>query len=437
MQEREVELLEGRVRRSLGSLDQIAVPGLEAVRTRRPPSHGRAMGVVGTFGATALVLVLALVVGAQINTWRGALSGPSAGPGQQGVAGRLAPDDRYGLLVAWPGDATTLVDEHGTEIVPPFFGVRQAKTSPNGRYVALWLTTPSGYDVRILDGVTRSLGPMLFATTEQYARSNEGLIWASDSSAVLIATTADPIANSAGDIRVTLRAIDLGGNVRVVGRYTAFTFVPLGWDRGKSTILARAAPDQNGTNRYLRFADDGSGRVVERSVADMPIASNDAGTFVASHPTCPGPGPCRSFTIHDAETYAVVGQIDLPPLGSPLTQPSANWAILFRPRSADVIVYFSRTGTTSRGVFGIELYENAGRGPRRDLGDVAVDAASGIVFSPNAFIRADGSATLYVHATDLKGGEWRGDLIAIPGGAHTPITTGGTPRAAVLLDPKL
>lgn len=438
MHEREVDLLEARVRRSLGTLDAIDVPGLVALMTRRAPLRSRAARTATALGATATVLVLAVIVGAQLNTWRAAVSRPNDSTGTIGVAGQIATDERYGLLVRLPGDAITLVDELGRQVMPTFSGLSlfEARTSPNGRYIALWLATGtptgSGFELRILDGVSRSLGPTLFATPERYARSNEGLVWASDSSAVALATTADPVANSAGDIRVNLRTIDLAGNVRTIATYTAFSLQPLGWDRDKKTILARAAPDQSGAHKYLRFADSG-GPIAERSVPDTPLIANDAATFVAALASCPPPGPCRSFTIHDAETYSVVAQIDLA-ASAPLTRPNANWAILFRPRSSDVIVYFSRTGNATRGVFGIEMYANAGRGARRDLGDLTVDArADGTVFTPNAFIRADGSATFYVYPTGLTGGEWKGDLIDLVGRARAQVTTPGAPITTVLL----
>lgn len=442
MHERELELVEARVRQSLGTLDAIDVPGLAAVTRRRPALRGRATRTVSALGATAAVLIFALIVGAQLSTWRATLSQPSAGPGI--TAGQIATDERYGLLVGLPGDAITLVDELGRQLMPTFVGLslHEARTSPDGRYIALWLATGtptgSGFELRILDGVSRSLGDPLFVTPERFARSNEGLVWASDSSAVALATTLDPVANSAGDIRVNLRTIDRSGNVRTIATYTAFSLQPLGWDRGKKAILARAAPGQSGAVKYLRFADDGGASVAERTVSDTPLIANDAATFVAAMASCPPPGPCRSFTIHDAETYAVVAQIDLA-ASAPLTRPNANWAILFRPRSSDVIVYFSRTANPTRpGVFGIELYPNAGRGARRDLGDLTVDArADGTVIAPNAFIRADGSATLYVHATDVAGGQWEGDLIDLVGRAHVQITTSGAPIATVLLDSKL
>ena len=319
MHERDVEL-EARVCRSFGTLDTIDVPALTALTTRQAQTQGsRTVRMATALGAATAVLVLALIVGAQLNTVaRGAVPAERRHQGRLASPGEIATDQRYGMLVQLPGGAVTLVDEGGRQllpVLPAFSGLTEAKTSPDGRYVALWLSTGSGFELRILDGVSRSLEPALFATTERYARSNEGWSGHGDSSAVLLTTTSDPTANSAGDIRVNLRTIDRAGNVRVIATYTAFVLQPLGWDRAKNTILARATPGSGGPSKYLRFVDGGTSSVVERSVTDMPLIANDDANFAAALASCPSPGPCRTFTIHDAETYAVVAQIDLERFG--------------------------------------------------------------------------------------------------------------------------
>src|SRR5439155_14689269 len=184
-----------------------------------------------------------------------------------------------------------------------------------------------------------------------------------------------------------LRAIDRStGTVRSLVTYSAFTFEPLGWDRAKGTVLARAVTTASGAIQYLHVADDGRGVTSTQNVDDMPVVANDAATYVASFPTCI-PVPCRRFIIHEASTYSVVAQIDLGSRGDPLTTTSANWAVLFRPRSSDVLLYFSRTG--KKGVYGIEFYPGAVRGPRRDLGDLTVAPRSaGTLTRPNAYLRA-------------------------------------------------
>jgi hypothetical protein len=259
------------------------------------------------------------------------------------------------------------------------------------------------------------------------------MVWASDSSAVLVSTTADDTANSAGAIRANLRAIDRStGTVRSLVTYGAFTFEPLGWDRVKASVLARATTaSSGGKSLYLHVSDDGSGATSVQEVDDTPVIANDAATYVASSPTCIL-SSCRRFIIHEASTYSVVAQIDLGSRGDPLTNTSANWAVLFRPRSSDVLVYFSRTG--KKGVFGIELYPDGGRGARRDLGDLTVAPRSdGTITSPNAYFRADGSAVFYVHPNDSSGKSWSGDVIDPATGTHLPANAGAI-RATVLVD---
>jgi hypothetical protein len=196
-------------------------------------------------------------------------------------------------------------------------------------------------------------------------------------------------------------------------------------------VLARAVTTASGWIQYLHVADDGRGVTSTQNVDDMPLIANDAATYVASFPTCI-PSPCRRFIIHEASTYSVVAQIDLGSRGDPLTNTSANWAVLFRPRSSDVLVYFSRTG--KKGVFGIELYPDGGRGARRDLGDLTVAPRSdGTITSPNAYFRADGSAVFYLDPNDPSGKSWSGDVIDLATGRHLPASA-GLIRATVLVD---
>lgn len=433
-----VGVTEGAVRRSLATLDAIDVPPLASVRMRR--SADAPLRGVAAITAAAFVVVLAVLAGDRLNAWRNdhSASGPTA---SAAIGVRL--DERYGMLAQLPGvpqpgngaaSGVALVDELGHQLTPAFDGLLEAKTSPNGRYIALWLAGPEGNELKILDGVTRSIGPALLTTKERATRVNDILAWASDSSAVIVSTTADDTASTAGSIRANLRRVDLAsGTVAAVMTYTTYTLAPLGWDRATGKVLVRAvtAPS-GGKTLYLRVSDDGSAMVSTLVVDDSPVIANDAGTYVASVPSCT-PGPCRTFVIHDAATYAVVSTIDLGS-SAPLTTASGNWAILFRPRSSDVLVYFNRS---LKGIFGIELYPDAGRGPRRDLGDLTVAPRSdGTITSPNGYFRADGSAVFYVHETDLTATSWSGDLIGIVSGGRSPATI-PNPRAMVVLDPKL
>lgn len=437
MDERQVAN-EARLRRALSSLDEVAVTPLAAIRARHAGRARLPWRAAGALAAAALVMVVALALGDRLNAWRieRTASGPTAS------AGAPALDSRYGFLVQLPGatdpgngtsSGIALVDESGTQLMPAFDGLVQAKTSPDGRYIALLRSGQRGLELSILDGVNRSLGAILFTTTERFTRVNEPMVWASDSSAIVLSTTADDTARSAGDIQANVRAIDrAGGAVRLLLTYRTFTFQPLGWDRAKGAVLARAVTaESGGKTLFLRVSDDGKALTSAQEVDDTPVVANDAATYVASFPTCT-PGPCRRFVIHDAATYAVVAQIDLASRGAPLTTTSANWAVLFRPRSSDVLVYFSHP--TKKDTFGIALHPDAGRGARRDLGELTVAARSdGTITSPNGYFRADGSAVFYVHPVDPVGGRWSGALIDVATAARAPVTVAAI-RAAVVVD---
>ena len=435
LDDREVEILEGRLRRSLATLDRVTVPALSSIERRRPSAASPLMRGAAILATAAVMIVVGLAIGDRLNALRG----------DRAASERTAPavpSVGYGFFEVMPsatdpGNGTAsgvaLFDELGRQLMPAVDGLIQAKTSPDGRYVAVWLSGPQGFELRVLDGINRSLGPAIFSTTERFTRVNEAMVWASDSSAIVVSTTADDTANTAGTIRANLRAIDRStGTVRSLLTYGAFTFEPLGWDRVKGSVLARAnTASSGGKSLYLRVSDDGSGATSVQEVDDMPVIANDAATYVASFPTCI-PGPCRRFIIHEASTYSVVAQIDLGSRGDPLTNTSANWAVLFRPRSSDVLVYFSRTG--KKGVFGIELYPNGGRGARRDLGDLTVaPRGDGTITSPNAYFRADGSAVFYVDPNDASGKSWSGDVIDLATGTHLPASV-GLIRATVLVD---
>ena len=434
LDDQKVEILEARVRRSLATLDRLAVPALSSIERRRSSAASPLMRGAAIVATAAVMIVVGLALGDRLNALRADRAA------SEGTAAAV-PSGGYGFFEVVPGatdpgngtaSGVALVDELGRQLMPAVDGLIQAKTSPDGRYVALWLSGAQGFELRILDGINRSLGPAIFTTTERRTRVNEALAWASDSSAVVVSTTADDTANTAGNIRANLHAIDrTTGSVRPLLTYSAFTFEPLGWDRAKGTVLARAVTTPTGGTQFLHVADDGRGVTSVQSVDDTPVIANDAATYVASFPACT-PGPCRRFIIHDASTYSVVAQIDFGSRGAPLQTASANWAVLFRPRSSDVLIYFSRPDRP--GVFGIELYPNAGRGARRDLGDLAVPRWSdGTYISPNAYFRADGSAIFYGAPTDRSALTWSGDLIDLATAAHTPATAGGI-RATVLVD---
>ncbi len=440
MDEREVELLESDVRRSLRTLDDLPVAPPAAVSAPRPP-RARVLRVAGSLATAVLVVVLAAVAGDRLAAFRTARIAASPKASAVPLAlGRIAPDPRYGVLARLPGKdgGVVLVDELGHELIAPFEGLVYAKTSPNGRYIALWLQDGDTFTLRVLDGVTRTVGAPLFTTNERFPRLGHGMAWASDSSAVLVVTTADPLAPAA-PVTANLRAIDLAGNARLVRTYRAFGVELLAWDRADYAIVARAITQSTGGGLLLRISEDGSTRI-DMPIDDDPIAANDAGTFVvAASLPCDAQRGCQ-VTIHDAATYRAVARIDLPS-----TPPGAMWAVQFRPRSSDLLVSVSRGFTAAEATFALVLYPDAGRGAPRDLGTFNVNAvpqgtkgAPSVVPTPTAFLRADGSAALFLHPTQAGAPSslTEGLLVDLMTSASASMTI-GLPAATVVLDPAL
>src|SRR5205807_4969902 len=172
LDDREVEILEGRVRRSLATLDRVTVPTLSSIERRRPIAASPLMRGAAFLATAAVMIVVGLAVGDRLNALRG----------DRAASERTAPavpSVGYGFFEAMPsatdpGNGTTsgvaLFDELGRQLMPAVDGLIQAKTSPDGRYVALWLSSPQGFELRILDGINRSLGPAIFSTTERFTR---------------------------------------------------------------------------------------------------------------------------------------------------------------------------------------------------------------------------------------------------------------------------
>ena len=429
----DVDPIEDRTRRSLVSLDGLAVPALGAIQVRTP--RRQRFGAVGALASALVVVTAALLVGDALSAWRTDRAAASAGPTAVAPAGvTMKPDPRYGVLVRRPDKTLALVDELGKVLLTMPDSIDQAKTSPNGRYIALWTRTGAGAELRILDGVTRTIGAPLFTTAERFARQNEGLVWASDSSAVLVATTADDTAGSGSPLDVNLRAVTLNGDVRRVATYHTWVFAPLAWDRSANVISAvsfeRFQPTAG--TKLLRFKDDGSGNVDSQVASDSPMAADDAGRFVISSVSCPGVPTCRKFAVHDVATYGAVAQIELPPL----LVDSGYWGVRFLPRSSDILTDFSRNVSAGSGRFGLEVYGDAGRAARRDLGDTVITSIKSQIVFPNAFPRADGSAVLYVHTKNDGTGDWDGEIVDVASAAHGPIAM-QQPVATILLDPAL
>ncbi len=438
LSDRELAIVEAGLRASLRTLDDVPVPPLGPIRAReRARLPGR---IAGTVAAVA-VLVLALALGERLYAWRLDRAAATPPPASFGVSGSVAPDARYGWLVRTDGKANlALVNELGVTQLASIGEVTEAVTSPSGRYVALWTGTGNN-ELRILDGPSRKVGAPLFSSREVYARISHGLIWASDSSAVLVATTADPVGNSSAPVTIRLRSVSLSGEVRDVASYVGFSFAPLGWDRAGGAITAKARPTSTARTHVMRFSDGGT-LLSDLEVADEPLVADQSGKYIASA-DCQSQSPCSDFVIRDAASYSSVSFTKLAqftaysPSGSAAGNSNSSIvSISFRPRSNDVLLASSNSAGGTGGTYSLRLLPDAGRGPTRDLGSATITPTAGQVFLAQAYARADGSGILYVHPTSTRvGSDWTGELVGI-GGARAPISI-AQPVTSVLLDDSL
>jgi len=139
-----------------------------------------------------------------------------------------------------------LVDEAGVQLSDRIDGVTLALTSPNGRYVALWSTTPQGTsELRFLDAVLRpvKIGGVSFATDEHL--TERGLAWANDSSAVVLATgnLARTRENQNAPVQTTVRTVDrqTGAATTILNTDLA-GFSVFGWNRNARSIAMLVSP---------------------------------------------------------------------------------------------------------------------------------------------------------------------------------------------------
>jgi len=349
----------------------------------------------------------------------------------------FAPDPRYGWLTATqPGSVSSvaLVDEAGVQLSDRIDGVTLALTSPNGRYVALWSTTPQGTsELRFLDAVLRpvTIGGVSFATDEHL--TERGLAWANDSSAVVLATgnLARTRENQNAPVRTTVRTVD-----RETGAATTILttdlagFSVFGWNRNARSIAMLVSPPgaSRGAPRssYATLEDHPGASLQLKTTNDFPVTADYSARYVAAVGDCSSGPPCRAVFVHDAQTYQTIAETTLVSQG--------GWGVMFRPRSADLLVHVQRGSDMTGATFAVELWADLGRGPKRELASMHVTANGPSLTIPGWWSRADGSAVALLQR--LGDGTWSGDLVDTKTLARISITT-RQPVTPVVLDAKL
>lgn len=386
------------LRAAIDSLPTISVP---------MPLHGpsRRSRMSNVFRATtilagsALVLVLALVVGQTMGERRTALASPTP----MGTAYGLPPiDTAYGLIVQFGGPR--VVREDAPTGLPPLaqlypepihrggaeLGVVHA-TSPDGTRVAFWAwgASPPGLAslsltrMALYDAAAGTIRDVLSLPNEGGA----GVVWSTDGSGLLISVIANAGAGQFGAHLAHLRTIDLAtGTVTSVGPTIGaqpasgaqITMKPLLWDRASDLIVAAgAAPNPNYANSIM-VIDHGvvSSYPLEGQFLTSTLAVSPDGKTIAGART-------RDFAL---VTWPVAdyGRRDeiVPAVGERIL------SLWWRPKSDQLYFLHDNSLTTSGGAMWsrLEVWRPGAGGPR------VVDDSAG----PGLLFRADGSAYLMV-----------------------------------------
>ena len=363
------------------------------------------------------------------------LSGPIASVPP--LTSGFALDPRYGWLTAThPGSVSSvaLVNEAGAQLSDRIDGVTLALTSPNGRYVALWSTTPQGTsELRFLDAVLRpvKIGGVSFATDEHL--TDRGLAWANDSSAVVVATVnlARTRETQNVPVRATLRTVDRQSSaVTTLLTTDLAAFGVFGWNRNAKSIALLVSPP--GASRgaaassYATLEDHPGASLQLKTTTDVPVNADYSARYVAAVGDCSSGPPCRAVFVHDALTYQTIAETTLVSQG--------GWGVTFRPRSTDLLVHVQRGSDMTGATFALELWADLGRGAKREVARIHVTANGPSLTIPGSWSRADGSAVALLQR--LSDGTWSGDLVDTATLARVPITT-RQPVAAVVVDAKL
>jgi hypothetical protein len=386
----------------------------ELERPRRGGSR-RSRGLPLAMAASAALLI-GVVAGAVLGPWRAVNTATASAAPSVPPAGPVAVDARFGWL-AFSEGSVRVYDELGrarTEALPP---VSSAVTSPNGRYVALWWQGSGGRStLRVLDGATQQVGPVLFQTGEVASSKGAMLAWADDSSAVVIATLS--IRGAAQTTPYTIRTIDLAGTAQVVGTIDAASASPVGWSRTQHRIGMIVAGSPGAATSYVVMSE--SGAVTLRvDGPEVPISADQASRFLVSYRDC---GGCRrAFVVHDFATHATLAEI-------PLTS-NGGWGVLFRPGSNDVLVEQDSQDMNTM-TFTLKLWPDLGRGTPRDIASLTLPQGPGATTNPTWSFRADGSA-LFLGKRNPDA-TWTGELFDVVTALHAPLTI-RQPLAAVTL----
>jgi hypothetical protein len=246
MDEHRVEAVEDRLRRVLGTLDDIQVPALASLRPRERATASAWMRAPAALATTLALVAIALVLGDRLNAWRSdrATSAPVAGASAD---------------VARPS-ASSAPRPAAIEIaLPAEFEPRLSLVSPDGRYVA---AAARDYGMvrlyRLGALMPGTVSPQLqqIAEIRGFAYAPGEVSWLEDSSAVVVQSDLVPghtLQNRGANPAFRVVILNTDGRV-VTAPADVTTNVATSWPLRRAPL----SPD----GRWLAVRDGGSAGMV-------------------------------------------------------------------------------------------------------------------------------------------------------------------------------
>jgi hypothetical protein len=437
--------LRSYLRVELDNIDVRPLPAYLGGRARKTRFAGVARWSLGVGGAT-VVLVAALVVGAQLRTLRE----PASATATSSVAPssiptpplRLSPSlgllalTRDGFVVRGETDASPI-----RRIEPTSQSYdRTIAVSRSGRFVAYWRPAlqgePSGDVLMVYDAATNADPRPVVSMANEVGGP---LVWADDDSG--IAFTSQFVRSPPGVGKrlavVEMQGAAARGPVREIGRSldARTVLIPLAWIRETRSVSAIEGDPAGVASSYVRAPEDGSGPLERVAVSSgdqvvrlTDVVANQQSRMLAYLVTfrcqdgSPGCTLIRFWALEDPRI--AVGWQAVP--GS--TFVGVQW----RPFSRDLLVLTRDDPVRVSGgapVTRLEAWNSAGHGATRTLAPLPPNASELVP-------RPDGRA---IFAAVLSGG-WPATLYDFVGTdtLTTDLATsgGGNPHYAVTLETK-
>jgi hypothetical protein len=206
----------------------------------------------------------------------------SATPTQSASPGPVF-DDRFGFIISDPSIGPGPVVRRESDPRTIFtLGETFGQVAPSGRQVALWVDNK----LQVLDVAPNAQPRVVFDLSAQAAREEyAGLAWSSDSTGLVVATTAPsqiPAADAPPEYGA-LRVVEVaGGPSREIIKVPGRQLNPLLWDR-RARLVAAFTAASAGADSYYVIEESGNAQVTKIPSGMVNLeASPDAQLIVAT-----------------------------------------------------------------------------------------------------------------------------------------------------------